>query len=368
MQQHPTLSLQEIIAKMQAANVASAAAMSMKPARELYVGNLPPSINGPQLQQFLGTIIQEVGLNIQPGNPIITTWISTDGHFAFCEMRSIEECNLALLLNQLPLLGQPLKFGRPKSFTGPPQPLPTVSARTQTALANMGCVPNPAWFASAPMPTTTTATMSVPGMPSAIVAPFSAVSGNDDGTSSNKLIMSNIPVVLKEAEVKELVQPFGELKMFTLVTDPVTNESTGKAVFEYVDATKADEAIKGLAEIDFGGTPLVVERAHDEPGTSVVVKMENMVSADELVDDEEFADLKEDVEEECKRFGTVVTTEIPRPKDGQSVPGVGNVFVRFENTSQAAAAIKALSGRKFGGKVVQVGYFPLDKFEQKLFA
>jgi hypothetical protein len=39
-----------------------------------------------------------------------------------------------------------------------------------------------------------------------------------------------------------------------------------------------------------------------------------MVSIDELKDDEEFADLKEDVEEECKRFGQVVALEIPRPK------------------------------------------------------
>lgn len=39
-----------------------------------------------------------------------------------------------------------------------------------------------------------------------------------------------------------------------------------------------------------------------------------MVSIDELNDDEEYNDLKEDVEEECKRFGTVVALEIPRPK------------------------------------------------------
>lgn len=39
-----------------------------------------------------------------------------------------------------------------------------------------------------------------------------------------------------------------------------------------------------------------------------------MVSLDELKDDEEFSDLKEDVEEECKRFGKVVDMVIPRPQ------------------------------------------------------
>ena len=39
-----------------------------------------------------------------------------------------------------------------------------------------------------------------------------------------------------------------------------------------------------------------------------------MVSEDELKNDEEFADLKEDVEEECKRFGTIIALDIPRPQ------------------------------------------------------
>lgn len=38
-----------------------------------------------------------------------------------------------------------------------------------------------------------------------------------------------------------------------------------------------------------------------------------MVSVDELKDNEEFEDLKEDVEEECTRFGKVVSMVIPRP-------------------------------------------------------
>lgn len=371
MAQHPTMSLQEIIAKMQATNVTLAAAASMKPARELYVGNLPASITGQQLQDFLGTIIQQVGLNAQPGNPILSTWISTDGHFAFCEMRSVDECNLALMLNQLPLLGQPLKFGRPKSFVGPPQPIPVLPPRTQTALANLGCTPNPVWFASMPMPPAP-ATDGMALGPTAGIAPFYAVAATPvlAVASSHLLRMANVPVVLAEDQVKELVQPFGELKSFELVKDPATGQPTGSALFEYVDTSVTEEAMKGLDGLDLGGPPLEVRRAasvsSDETGP--VLRMANMVAVEELNDDEEYADLKEDVEEECKRFGTVVTLEIPRPKDGQAVPGVGDIFVQFETTEQAAAALKALSGRKFGGKIVKVSYFPLAKLEQKNFA
>jgi splicing factor U2AF subunit len=53
----------------------------------------------------------------------------------------------------------------------------------------------------------------------------------------------------------------------------------------------------------------------------------NMVSVDELRDDDEYADLAEDVEEECKRFGSVTGMEIPRPKVcGQNPARFGGVL------------------------------------------
>lgn len=277
MQQYPTLSLQDIIAKMQASNVTMAAAVSLKPAREMYVGNLPPNITGPQLQEFLGTIIQQVGLSLQPGNPILATWISTDGHFAFCEMRTVEECNLALMLNQLPLLGQPLKFGRPKSFMGPPQPMPVLSSRTQTALVNLGCTPNPVWFATAALSSAIPTTMTSM-LPSAGAAPLASTSllGAAGGLLqtgaplSNRLVMMNIPVVLDEDQIKELVEPFGALKSFVLVKD-TAGVSTGSALFEYQDESVAATAVTGLDGLDLGGAAtLSVRRAPQDAATGVL--------------------------------------------------------------------------------------------------
>lgn len=384
MAQYPTMSLQDIIAKMQASNVTMAAAVAQKPARELYVGNLPPSVTGPQLQEFLSTIIQQVGLTTKVGNPIVNTWISTDGHFAFCEMRSVEECNLALMLNQLSLLGQPLKFGRPRSFMGPPQPMPQVSARTQTALTNLGCTPNPAWFAQPVLPgsmeTSSTESTLAEATLSAIAAAQSAVPASERGLDHHRLIMSNIPVVLAEAQVKELVEPFGTLKTFTLIKDTATGASLGSALFEYEDSSVAAQAMEGLNGLSIGGILLSVQRqvpasgaafgvssaaaAKTEDQLSAALKMTNMVSIDELRDDDEYADLAEDVEEECKRFGSVVGMEIPRPKEGVDVPGLGCIYVRFEKQEEAVSALKALNGRKFGGNIVNVTYFPLDKFEK----
>lgn len=51
----------------------------------------------------------------------------------------------------------------------------------------------------------------------------------------------------------------------------------------------------------------------------------NMVSPDELIDDEEYEEILEDIREECSKYGTVKSIEIPRPLDGLEVPGCGKV-------------------------------------------
>ncbi|RHY25292.1 hypothetical protein DYB32_008403 [Aphanomyces invadans] len=386
MLQYPSLSIQEIMAKMSQSQSTMSSVVSLKPMRELYVGNLPPNVTATQLQDFLGTIIQQVGLALQgqPGNPILSTWISTDGMYAFCEMRTVEECNLALMLNQLNLLGRQLKFGRPRSFVGPPQPMPVVSNRTQTALVNLGCIPNPMWFAGG---------SAACGLkdPNAIrdshvyVDPAHIPPDN----TSNRLLMVNIPTVLTE----------DQLDAFTLVKN-AEGVSVGSALFEYEDNNVTEEAMNGLNGLDLGGHVLSVQRASKQgvlpkykpkgedsakatvTPTQVIVLVwwsrqsmgngwvwqGNMVQPAELEDDDEFADLKEDIEEECNKFGKVVALEVPRPKTGETILGVGKVFVRFESVEGAEKATKALTGRKFGGNIVQVEYMSLAKFETQDFA
>ena len=55
----------------------------------------------------------------------------------------------------------------------------------------------------------------------------------------------------------------------------------------------------------------------------------NMVMPDELTDEEEYEDILEDIREECSKFGSVKSIEIPRPVPGVEVPGCGKVFVEF---------------------------------------
>lgn len=94
-----------------------------------------------------------------------------------------------------------------------------------------------------------------------------------------------------------------------------------------------------------------------------VLCLMNMITEEELLDDEEyeglflikilnhimshnlcesffiistlnfiiFLDIMEDVKEECTKFGPVKSLEIPRPRAGQDVSGVGKIYVEFTN-------------------------------------
>ena len=68
-------------------------AQTAKIDRKLYVGNLPSGIT----QRMLIDIVNEAMLSLnvleEPGNPVVSTWISSDGHYAFVEFRTAEEAN-----------------------------------------------------------------------------------------------------------------------------------------------------------------------------------------------------------------------------------------------------------------------------------
>jgi splicing factor U2AF 65 kDa subunit len=104
-----------------------------------------------------------------------------------------------------------------------------------------------------------------------------------------------------------------------------------------------------------------------------ILLMLNMVTPEDLTDDDEYADLYEDIKEECSSFGPVEDIRIPRPvkKDkskwapGESgqraaqdaarqdeAAGVGRVYVRYLDTDSANRALNALAGRSFAGRSI----------------
>jgi RNA recognition motif-containing protein len=143
-------------------------------------------------------------------------------------------------------------------------------------------------------------------------------------------------------QVKELLLSFGQLKAFNLVKDAATGLSKGYAFAEYIEYAITDQAIAGLNGMQLGDKKLIVQRASvgaknsavgqvapvqiqvpglsgvgaSGPATEVLCLL-NMVTPDELKDEEEYEDILEDIKEECNKYGVVRSIEIPRPIEGE---------------------------------------------------
>lgn len=163
----------------------------------------------------------------------------------------------------------------------------------------------------------------------------------------------------------------------------------GIAFCEYADATKTDEAVAGLDGMELGDQKLRVQRASIGAtqvggggemsvgamsllaGTASesleqgrVLQLLNMVTPEELMDNEEYAEICADVKEECERFGKVVEMKVPRPSGGsRQSPGVGKIFVKYDGNESAQKALKALAGRKFADRTVVVTFFGEEYFD-----
>ena len=118
-------------------------------------------------------------------------------------------------------------------------------------------------------------------------------------------------------------------------------------------------AAKAAAIASFPPDPL-----KDMP-PSRVLRMSNMVTDADLEDDEAYEELKEDIEEECGRHGTVRSLVIPRPfEKGDYVPGMKQIFVQFATIEDAEKTKKAVAGRTFGGNPVIVYFYPEKLFNK----
>ena len=65
--------------------------------------------------------------------------------------------------------------------------------------------------------------------------------------------------------------------------------------------------------------------------SSRVIQIINILTPEDLMDDDEYKEILEDIRGECMNFGTVLNVEIPRPDRATSFASlsVGKVFVKF---------------------------------------
>ncbi|KAK4793510.1 hypothetical protein SAY86_023945 [Trapa natans] len=331
-------------------------------ARRVYVGGLSPTANEQSVAIFFSQVMAAIGGNTAgPGDAVVNVYINHEKKFAFVEMRSVEEASNAMALDGIIFEGGPVKVRRPSDYNpslaatlGPSQPNPNLN------LAAVGLTPGSAGGLEGP----------------------------------DRIFVGGLPYYFTEAQVRELLESFGSLRGFDLVKDRETGNSKGYAFCVYQDLSVTDIACAALNGIKMGDKTLTVRRANQganqpkpeqesvllhaqqqialqklmyQPGTlaTKVVCLTQVVSVDELKDDEEYEDILEDMRLEGGKFGNLVNVVIPRPRpDGQPVPGVGKVFLEYSDVEGSAKARTGLNGRKFGGNVVSAVFYPESKFAQ----
>ncbi|KAG9135827.1 hypothetical protein Leryth_002532 [Lithospermum erythrorhizon] len=333
-------------------------------ARRVYVGGLSPSANEQAVSTFFSHVMLAIGGNTAgPGDSVVNVYINHDKKFAFVEMRSVEEASNAMALDGIIFEGAPVKVRRPTDYNpalaatlGPSQPNPNLN------LAAVGLAPGSTGVLEGP----------------------------------DRIFVGGVPYYFTDAQIRELLESFGSLKGFNLVKDRETGNSKGYAFCVYQDTSVTDIACAALNGIKLGDKTLTVRRANQgtiepkpeqesillhaqqqialqklllQPAALLATKvlcLTQVVQPEELMEDEDYEDILEDMKVECGKFGTLVNVVIPRPNStGEPTPGVGKVFLEYADVESSSKARQGLNGRKFGGNQVVAVFYPENKFAQR---
>ncbi|KAF2088245.1 hypothetical protein K490DRAFT_40096 [Saccharata proteae CBS 121410] len=336
----------------QPAGSANASALKPSNARQskrLFVYNLPASATDESVQEFFN--LQLNGLNVVSGpDPCVSAQINPQREFALCEFKASEDATMALALDGI-------------SMEAADHPMDGSSNGDQSGLK----ISRPKDYI---VPAVTDETEYEPGKVS-----------NEVKDTANKISVTRIPLYLNEEQIMELLSTFGELKAFVMVKDTSSEQSRGVSFCEYVDPLITDAAVQGLNGMELGEEHLRVQKASIGvqqasglemgvnamsmlAGTSStdveqgrVLQLLNMVTPDELMDNDEYEEIVEDVREECSKYGEVLDLKIPRPSGVRSSNGVGKIFVKYDTPESAQKALRALAGRKFADRTVVVTFF-----------
>jgi len=181
------------------------------------------------------------------------------------------------------------------------------------------------------------------------------------------------------------MQTYGPLKAFYLFSDSVTGVSKGYAFANYRDPAVTQVAIRGLNGLHVGDRRIIVKLADsggpqgnpirvmselglgrkDTVPPSEVVCFLQMVTEADLIDENEYNGIVEDINDEAGKQGNVRNIIIPRPMGGQKVSGVGKVFVEMATVEAATKVKNALEGRQFLGRTVLATFYNKQKFLAK---
>lgn len=251
---------------------------------------------------------------------VADVWMSSQQTYCFVEFHTIEDASASLSLDGTVLCGRALRIGRPKDYAG-----------------------------DGPMGST----MGAHGMPF----------GMNGGLGA--LLSGGITAQMAMAQALAAQQvPTAP----TLPPNPLLSIGAAGLAVQQAAALRSAAATPAVPAV---------------PPTQVLVLM-NMVTPNDLFDDDEFADILEDIHDECGKHGSIQGVHIPRPvAQPKPIPvgdhaaaehpvgtlqaaviGLGKVFVKFSTAGEAQAARGSLEGRRFSGRTVTTTFHDVGRFDR----
>eukprot|EP00850_Spirogloea_muscicola_P015341 SM000116S24262 [mRNA] locus=s116:329128:346415:- [translate_table: standard] len=305
-----SLTLPMLAGQLSAGGGAAAAAtpsQTTRPARRLYVGNVPSTVSGDELMEFMNAAMLSASLNHLPASkPCINCTVNAEKSYGFAEFITAEDASAALALDGISLHGTTLKLRRPKDFY---------------AASALGVVQ------------------------AAIVADTVSSTVLD---GPNKVFIGGVSPSLTAEKVKEIMTAFGQLRAFHMELNLSQKPAVAYAFLEarhgcrcclrmrsYMDPVTTPAACIGLNGLQLAGKTLTVMHAntgapsqtedvlratYDIPSAARplleeptrILELKYLVSREQLagMTADELAEFEDDIRLECARYGTVKSLHV----------------------------------------------------------
>jgi len=279
---------------------------SEKMKREIYVGNLVSGQIGATtmcdmfnevLRKMAPEACHAIGVNVPP---VLSIVMDAAQKFAFVEMRSAKLANAALGLDQIHVMGRPLKIGRPAGYFEDPDEVREVLDLAYVLPA-----------------------------PEKVESVYKALDARRDAEA------------LAKAEAVERARRISESVAHAV--PPPTMTPPPLPSTPHSSVRRADAG---------------------EHAPSEYVCLENMVDAKILQSARERKELRYDVEDECAQFSSSIRVVVPTPTDRDIAHGApSKAYVRFDRVDAARAAYELMRGRAFAGRVVSARFVTASEFD-----
>lgn len=140
-----------------------------------------------------------------------------------------------------------------------------------------------------------------------------------------------------------------------------------KKIFASIPENPLDIANAALAAIYGPGgssTSTFISKSTASTTTQTrILVLHNMVTDEDLSTEEDYHGLKEEVQEECQKYGTLISLKIPRPSDPYPPSARKKIYLEYDTVADAVSAEGELKGRKFGDSLVATSFFNESEYK-----